>query len=98
MFIVSLTRFLVWLTLVSLSLSLIIMVSVHEAKTHLSKLLEKVELGEVVVISRSGKPVAQLVSYTAQKPKRKIGSAAGAFTVPDDFNAPLAEIEDDFYR
>ena len=74
------------------------MVSVHEAKTHLSKLLEKVELGEIVVISRSGKPVAQLVSYTVESPKRKIGSAAGAFVLPDDFNAPIQEIEDDFYR
>ncbi len=74
------------------------MVSVHEAKTHLSKLLEKVELGEIVVISRSGKPVAQLVSCTVERPKRKIGSAAGAFVLPDDFNAPIQEIEDDFYR
>ena len=74
------------------------MVSVNEAKTHLAKLLEKVELGEVVVISRSGKPVAQLVSFPVEKSKRKIGSAAGAFVVPDDFNAPLVEIEDDYYR
>lgn len=42
------------------------MVNVHEAKTHLSKLLERVENGETIVIARAGKPVAELIGF---KPK-----------------------------
>lgn len=72
--------------------------SVHEAKTHLSRLLENVLLGEEVIITRSGRPVARLVPFEARKAKRKIGSAAGLFRVPDDFNEPLPpEIEEAFW-
>jgi prevent-host-death family protein len=74
-------------------------VNVHEAKTHLSKLLERVALGEEVVIAKAGKPVAKLVPV-GEKPKTRIlGSAKGEFVVPDDFNDPLPkEIEDLFYK
>ena len=74
-------------------------VNVHEAKTHLSKLLERVALGEEVVIAKAGKPVAKLVPLDTQPKKRIIGSAKGEFVVPDDFNDPLPkEIEDLFYK
>ncbi|MDX1979979.1 MAG: type II toxin-antitoxin system Phd/YefM family antitoxin [Bryobacteraceae bacterium] len=62
--------------------------SVHEAKTHLSRLLEQVLLGEEVIVTRSGRPVARLVPFEARKAKRKVGSAAGLFHVPDDFRCP----------
>lgn len=58
-------------------------VNIHEAKTHLSKLLEAVESGEEIIIARSGKPIARLLavpSETRQK-KRKPGFAKGL--IPD---------------
>ena len=74
-------------------------VNIHEAKTHLSRLLERVAMGEEVIIAKAGKPVAKLVPV-AQAPRRfKLGSAKGEFVVPDDFNDPLPkEIEDLFYQ
>ena len=73
--------------------------NIHEAKTHLSKLLERVALGEEVIIAKAGKPVAKLVPLESQPKKRFLGSAKGEFTVPDDFNDPLPkEIEDLFWE
>ena len=72
-------------------------VNIHEAKTHLSKLLERVALGEEVVIAKAGKPVAKLVAI--HQPKTRIfGSAKGEFIVPDDFNKPDPEIEKLFHE
>jgi prevent-host-death family protein len=74
-------------------------VNVHEAKTHLSKLLERVALGEEVVIAKAGKPVAKLVAIDTRPKTRLLGSAKGEFVVPEDFNDPLPkEIEDLFYK
>ena len=74
-------------------------VNIHEAKTHLSKLLERVALGEEVVIAKAGKPVAKLVAVNAEPKTRTLGSAKGEFVVPDDFNDPLPkEVEDLFYK
>ena len=73
-------------------------VNIHEAKTHLSKLLERVALGEEVVIAKAGTPVAKLVPVASARSKFKFGSARGQFVVPDDFNDPLPkEIEDLFW-
>ena len=63
-------------------------VNVHEAKTHLSRLLQRVASGEEIVIARAGKPVAKLVPVES-KPQRLIGQDDGLFDVPDDFDAPL---------
>ena len=63
-------------------------VNVHEAKTHLSRLLEKVERGEEVVIARDGQPVARLV---AVRRKRELGRLAGKWDVPESFFDPLPE-------
>jgi len=74
-------------------------VNIHEAKTHLSKLLERVALGEEVIIAKAGKPVAKLVRIESAPKNRILGSARGQFVVPDDFNDPLPkEIEDLFYK
>lgn len=71
--------------------------NVHDAKTHLSRLLERVEQGEEITIMRSNVPVAKLIAVSPIK-KRKLGWAKGEFTVPDDFNAPLPkEVEESFY-
>ena len=67
-------------------------VNVHEAKTHLSRLLKQVEAGEEITIARNGEPVARLVS-SKKRGKRKPGSMAGLFTVPDSFFDPLPEEE-----
>ncbi len=63
-------------------------VNIHEAKTHLSKLLEQVGQGEEIIIAKSGKPVARLVALNG-KPKRRVpGSAKGTLSYTDDFNDP----------
>ncbi len=66
-------------------------VNIHEAKTHLSRLLEKVGQGEEVVIARSGKPVARLVAVTESPVRRRPGSAKDTLWVADDFDDPLPE-------
>lgn len=73
-------------------------VNIHEAKTHLSRLIERVEQGEEVTIMRSNVPVAKLVAAKPSGVKRELGWARGEFTVPDDFDAPLPpDLEDSFY-
>ena len=73
-------------------------VNVHEAKTNLSKLLERVALGEEVIIAKAGAPVAKLIPFDPQPKARVFGSAKGEFTVPDDFNEPDQEVEALFYE
>ena len=68
-------------------------VNVHEAKTHLSRLLVRVEGGEEIVIARSGKPVARLVGYRSSRPVRRFGALEGRLTVDDSFFDPLPESE-----
>jgi prevent-host-death family protein len=68
-----------------------VIVNVHEAKTHFSKLLVRVGGGEEIVIAKAGKPVARLVPLTGAVARRVPGSAAGVVHVSDDFDAPLPE-------
>ena len=63
--------------------------NVHEAKTHLSRLLEEVERGADVVIARAGKPLARLVPIRSRSPARKPGFLKGRIRIADDFDAPL---------
>jgi prevent-host-death family protein len=63
-------------------------VGVHEAKTHLSRLIEDVQAGEEVVITRRGEEVAALVPRRGRSPRR-FGIDRGRYTVPDDFDEPL---------
>jgi prevent-host-death family protein len=67
-------------------------ISVHEAQSELSRLLEAVEAGEEVVITRNGLPVARLIRAAAN-PTRRFGTLPGAVTIRDDFDEPLS-IED----
>ena len=74
-------------------------VNIPEAKAHLSRLLERVAMGEEVIIAKAGEPVAKLVAIKPAGRKFKLGSTKGEFTVPDDFNDPLPkEIEDLFWK
>jgi antitoxin (DNA-binding transcriptional repressor) of toxin-antitoxin stability system len=66
------------------------LVNVHQAKTHLSQLLQEVEQGEEVVIARSGVPIARLVAWQApSQPVAAPGAMRGQITLAEDFNAPL---------
>ena len=64
-------------------------VNIHEAKTHLSKLLQRVAQGEEVTIARAGVPVAKLVAITPAK--RPLGIARGEIWIAEDFDAPLPD-------
>ncbi len=66
-------------------------VNIHEAKTHLSKLIEETSKGKEVIIAKAGKPVARLVPFRSGKKRRRLGLLAGKFSVPEDFDAPLPE-------
>lgn len=68
-------------------------VNVHEAKTHLSRLLVRVEAGERIVIARAGHPVAELVPMTARRP-RTPGMDHGKVVIHDNFDDPLPEFEE----
>lgn len=60
-------------------------VNMHEAKTHLSKLVARVEGGEQIMITRAGKPAAKLVPVPLAKPgRRKLGGWEGKMRVPTD--------------
>ncbi len=67
--------------------------NVREAKTHLSRLLARVEAGEEIVVARRGKPVARLVRHRSVCPVRRFGALKGRLTVDDSFFEPLAESE-----
>lgn len=64
-------------------------VNIHDAKTRLSQLIERVEAGEEIVIARAGRPVARLAPLKASLGPRKLGRLDGQFRIPDDFNEPL---------
>jgi len=69
-------------------------VNIHEAKTHLSRLLEAIERGEEVIIARAGQPVAALIAY---RPARRRIAAPGSmkgreWLLADDFDAPIDEL------
>ena len=61
----------------------------HEARTHLSKLLQRVQLGEEIIITKAGRPVARLAPLTDRPSVRKPGSAKGLVSLSANFDAPL---------
>lgn len=66
-------------------------INIHEAKTHLSRLVEEVAAGDEVIIAKAGRPVARLVALEKPAGRRKLGMLAGKMTIPDDFDAPLPD-------
>ncbi len=70
-----------------------IVMNMHAAKTHLSRLVDQAAAGEEIIIARAGKPVARLVPLETRtvKPQRVLGILAGEFTIPEDFDAPLPD-------
>jgi prevent-host-death family protein len=71
-------------------------VNVHAAKTQLSRLLERAEAGEEIVIGRAGKPIAKLVPYVPERPNRVFGALKGQIRVLPGFDELDAEIEREF--
>jgi prevent-host-death family protein len=66
-------------------------VNMHEAKTQLSRLVERARLGEEVIIAKAGRPVARIVAISAGRAARTPGSAVGLLDVSPDFHEPLPE-------
>lgn len=71
--------------------------NIHQAKTNLSKLIEKTQKGEEVIIAKAGKPVAKLVAYKEKLKPRKPGLWKGKIWISDDFNEEDEEINELFY-
>lgn len=74
------------------------MYNIHEAKTHLSRLLEKVQNGEKVIIAKSGSPLAELIPVKNTPVKRMLGLAKGQVVIKPDFDELPDEIIDGFYK
>ena len=66
-------------------------VNIHAAKSQLSRLLDAAVAGEEVIVAKAGKPIARLVPIEQKKERRKLGTLAGRFHVPDDFDDPLPD-------
>jgi len=74
-------------------------VNIHEAKTHLSRLVDQAAKGEPFVIAKAGKPLVKVVALDApaKAPIRRVGFLEGQYTIPDDFDRILiaqATVED----
>jgi len=66
-------------------------VNIHEAKTHLSRLVEEAASGQEIVIARNGRPVARLVALGESTKPREFGRMKGKIWIADDFDAPLPD-------
>jgi prevent-host-death family protein len=73
-------------------------VNIHEAKTHLSRLVDAAAKGEPFIIAKAGKPMVKVVPVDAPAAPRRLGFLRGVFTAPDDFDTiGQGEIEKLFY-
>lgn len=66
-------------------------INIHEAKTHLSRIVDEVAAGSEVIIAKAGKPMARLMPLSGVPRAKKLGLLKGKIKVPDDFNAALSE-------
>ncbi len=74
-------------------------VNIHQAKTHLSRLIGRVLQGEEITIAKAGKPVARLIPVTKQQTRRTPGTAMGRVQIAANFDAPLPKkLLNEFYR
>jgi prevent-host-death family protein len=71
-------------------------INIHDAKTHFSRLVDRVEAGEEIVIARDGRPVARLVPLRPRMQAREPGLWRGRVTLAPDFDAPDQALLDSF--
>ena len=72
--------------------------NIHQAKTHLSRLVDRAAAGEEIIIARAGKPVARLGPLAANQKRRRPGLLKGKIKIAKDFDAPLPrELVEAFY-
>lgn len=67
------------------------LVNIHDAKTHFSKLIKQALKGEEIIIASDGKPLVRLVVYTEKSEERRGGQLRGLIQMSEDFDAPLPE-------
>jgi prevent-host-death family protein len=74
-------------------------INLNEAKAHLGKYVAKAAKGEVIVLCERNRPVAELRAISGREAGRpvKLGVLKGAFKVPENFDAPVASFEKEFY-
>lgn len=72
-------------------------INIHDAKTNLSKLIEKTQKGEDILIAKAGKPIAKLTAYKEPQKPRKLGLWKGKVWMAPDFNDEDEEINKLFY-
>lgn len=71
-------------------------VNIHDAKTHLSRLVERAAAGEEIIIGRAGRPIARLVPFVRTSEPRIAGRWAGRVTISPDFDETPAWLADGF--
>lgn len=71
-------------------------VNIHEAKTHLSRLLVRVQNGEEIVIAKAGKPIARLTAFSERPARRVPGMDKGKVIIHPNFDDPLPELDPDY--
>lgn len=69
-------------------------VNIHEAKTHLSRLVDEAVRGGEVIIARANKPLVKLVPVEEARPARRLGTAAGEVRMSEDFDEPLPDFDE----
>ena len=71
-------------------------VNIHEAKTHLSRLLERVQAGEEITIAKAGRPIARLTAFQRRPERRVPGMDKGKVIIHPDFDDPIPEFDPDY--
>lgn len=69
-------------------------VNIHEAKTHLSRLVDEAVRGGEVIIARGNKPLVKLVPVAEARPPRRLGTAAGKVRMSEDFDEPIPDFDE----
>lgn len=69
-------------------------VNIHQAKTHLSRLVDEAVQGGEVIIARANKPLVKLVPVEEARPPRRLGTAAGKVWMSEDFDEPLSDFDE----
>lgn len=64
-------------------------INIHDAKTHLSRLVDQAAAGKEIVIAKAGRPMARLVPLAVAPKPKKFGLLQGKIEIPEDFDAPL---------